>query len=150
MGNLVIRIIKRWQSMGYSIVFTNGCFDIMHVGHIKLLKRAKEFGDKLVVGLNADESVKKIKGDKRPILSEEERYTFLSSLPFVDAVCLFNSDTPNSLIRVIKPDVIVKGGNYAVEDVFGYDLALKTIIIPMETGYSTTEIIDRIRRAYCG
>lgn len=127
-----------------SIVFTNGCFDILHRGHIEYLKKSKELGNKLIVGVNSDESVKRLKGNSRPINSEIDRKFLLENLPFVDEVIIFEQDTPYELIKSIRPDIITKGGDYCENDVVGSDLA-KVVIIPYESGYSTTSIVDKIK-----
>lgn len=141
-----ISVIKYWKSKGYSIVFTNGCFDIVHVGHLALLSEARKFGDKLVIGLNSDDSVRQLKGDMRPIMNQFERKEFLELLGMIDLVLLFGTETPKNIIRVIKPDVLVKGGDYNIENVVGAEYANTTIIVPYKDGCSTTNIIDRIRR----
>ena len=129
-----------------SVVFTNGCFDILHRGHLELLKYCKGTGNTVIVGLNSDKSVKRLKGDRRPINSQEDRKYFLESLKFVDKVIVFEEDTPYNLIKQIKPDIVVKGGDYRQEDVVGYDLC-EVKIFEYVRGYSTTQkikdIIDR-------
>ena len=125
-------------------VFTNGCFDIIHPGHIEMLKKSKAMGDWLVVGLNTDRSIKKLKGKDRPINSETDRKVMLESLDFVDEVILFDEDTPLELIKRIKPDIITKGGDYTVSQVVGNELA-QVFIIPTVEGHSTTETIKRIK-----
>lgn len=125
------------------IIFTNGCFDILHVGHIKLLEYAKNLGDYLIVGLNSDQSIKRIKGNKRPINNEQDRKKILLSLKFVNEVRIFDEDTPYELIKNIKPDIIVKGGDYNKQDVIGNDLA-EVVIFNYIDGYSTTSIIENI------
>lgn len=125
-------------------IFTNGCFDILHVGHVELLEYAKSLGEYLIVGINSDESVKKLKGDFRPINKQEDRKKILQSLKSVDEVIIFNEETPLSLIKSIKPDIIVKGGDYKKEDVVGNELA-EVVIFNFMNGYSTTKIIERIK-----
>ena len=122
------------------VIFTNGVFDIMHTGHFNLLKEARSLGDKLIVGLNSDASVKRLKGDARPINNIEKRVEQISILPWVDEVHVFEQDTPYELIKHIQPNLIVKGGDYTVETVVGHDLA-NVHIIPTVDGYSTTQII---------
>ena len=124
-------------------IFTNGCFDILHRGHVELLNFCKSQGSELIVGLNSDESVKNLKGPKRPINSEEDRKFMLLNLKSVDQVIIFDEDTPYNLIKEIKPDIIVKGGDYSKEEVVGSDLA-KVIIFNYKNGYSTTKIIQTI------
>ncbi|MDL2227302.1 D-glycero-beta-D-manno-heptose 1-phosphate adenylyltransferase [Bacteroidales bacterium OttesenSCG-928-K03] len=129
------------------IVFTNGCFDILHAGHVDYLFNAAQLGDVLVVGLNTDNSVKRLKGENRPINKENDRATLLASLYFVDYVVLFNEDTPLELIKKIKPHVLVKGGDYKVEDIVGADFVKKSggevIILPFKDGYSSSSIISK-------
>ena len=125
------------------IIFTNGCFDIMHVGHVSLLEYAKSLGDYLIVGLNSDKSVKRLKGDTRPINNEQDRKKILQSLKYVDEVIIFDEDTPLELIKKIKPNIIVKGGDYIKEQVVGHELA-DVIIFKFLDGYSTTKIIENI------
>lgn len=124
-----------------TIVFTNGCFDILHRGHIDYLRLSKKLGDRLVVGINSDESVKRLKGNSRPINSVEDRIEILKSLRFVDQVEVFDEDTPINLIKQIRPNIITKGGDYKEENVVGYELA-KIIIIPLTKGFSTTGILN--------
>jgi D-beta-D-heptose 7-phosphate kinase/D-beta-D-heptose 1-phosphate adenosyltransferase len=124
-------------------VFTNGCFDILHRGHIELLEQSKRMGDYLIVGINSDESVKRLKGASRPINNQEDRKKALESLKFVDEVIIFDEDTPYELIKTIKPDIITKGGDYTVESVIGNDLAIVNIISLIE-GHSTTKIIGEL------
>jgi len=127
------------------IVFTNGCFDILHSGHVKYLKEAKGFGDILVVGLNSDESVKRLKGESRPINSLQDRAEVLASLESVDFIVSFSDDTPYELIKAIKPDVLVKGGDYEGKEVVGSDIAKETRLVQFVDGKSTTNIIKRIK-----
>ncbi|EAK9940548.1 bifunctional heptose 7-phosphate kinase/heptose 1-phosphate adenyltransferase [Campylobacter lari] len=126
------------------VVFTNGCFDIMHYGHIKYLEKAKKLGDILVVGLNSDESIKRLKGNSRPINLEFQRACMLASMYFVDYVVIFNEDTPYELIEFLKPDVLVKGADYKDKEVVGSNLVKKVELIGFEEGFSTTNIINRI------
>ena len=142
--------IKGWKKAANKIVFTNGCFDLLHPGHISLLKGAKDLGDKLIVGVNSDSSVKRLKGENRPVFSLEERVTVLSSLACVDLVIPFDQDTPEELIKVIVPDILVKGGDYQNKNIVGSKFVLKNggliKTIKFEQGYSTTEIIRKIKR----
>ena len=126
------------------IVFTNGCFDILHRGHIEYLKKSKDLGDFLIVGINSDESIKRLKGPNRPINNEQDRKFMLENLACVNSVVIFNEDTPYEIIKKIKPNVLTKGGDYTIETTIGYDLVEKTYIIPFTSGYSTTNIIERI------
>jgi len=124
-------------------IFTNGCFDIVHRGHLSLLKYCKSIGDKVVVGINSDSSVKKLKGENRPFNSQEDRKFLLESLVYVDEVVIFSEETPYNLIKCIKPDIIVKGGDYSPDEVVGNNLA-KVVIFELIDGYSTTEILQDI------
>ena len=139
----------RELAAGKKIVFTNGCFDILHVGHIRYLRQASRLGDMLVVGLNSDASVRRLKGEGRPINSENDRAELLASLEFVDYIVVFEEDTPYELIKQIQPDVLVKGGDYAPENVVGKDLVEarggKLVLIDFVEGKSTTGIIHKIR-----
>lgn len=136
-----------WRVKGHEVVFTNGCFDILHRGHIEVLMQAAEYGQKLVIGLNTDASVKRLKGTNRPINSEMDRALLLASLAYVDAVCLFDEDTPFNLINQIKPDVLVKGGDYSESTIVGADVVKQNggqiIIIPTLGSYSTTRILEQ-------
>jgi len=129
------------------IVFTNGCFDILHRGHIYLLSRARELGDLLVVGLNSDASVTKLKGPDRPVNSQESRSEVLGALAFVDYIIVFEEDTPMDMIITLEPDILVKGGDYKMEEIVGHREVSSTggqvISIPLLEGYSSTAIIDR-------
>lgn len=125
------------------IIFTNGCFDIIHVGHASLLKYAKSLGDYLIVGLNSDKSIKNLKGESRPINKQEDRKFILESMKYVDEVIIFDDKTPLQLIKQIKPDIIVKGGDYIKEQVVGSELA-EVVIFNFIDGYSTTKIIKNI------
>lgn len=124
-------------------VFTNGCFDILHRGHLELLWFCRSLGDLVVVGINSDNSVRNLKGESRPINKAQDRKFFLESLSCVDEVIVFDEETPLELIKNVKPDIIVKGGDYSVEDVVGHNLA-KVIIFDTVNGYSTTNIIKNI------
>ncbi len=141
------KVLSTLRSKGKKIVFTNGCFDILHVGHVDYLSKARRLGDVLVVGLNSDFSVKKIKGNRRPINKESDRAKILSSLYFVDYVTSFNETTPENLIKKVRPDILVKGGDWKIEDIVGgsfvrsYGGKIKSI--PFVKGYSTTSIIER-------
>src|SRR5438445_8393529 len=131
------------------IVFTNGCFDILHAGHIDLLERAKAYGTKLIVGINGDESVRAIKGTDRPINDQESRKAVLLALEPVDEVIIFDELTPENLIKNIKPDVLVKGGDWKVKEIIGGDFVSgyggKVLSLPLKDGYSTTNIVHKIR-----
>ena len=125
-----------------STVFTNGCFDILHRGHFELLRFAKSLGTKLVVGINSDSSVKKLKGEQRPFFSEEDRKFMLESCKYVDKVVIFQDTDPYKLINATMPDIIVKGGDYKKEDVVGFDLA-EVVIFNYIDGYSTSKVLER-------
>ena len=129
--------------MKEKIVFTNGCFDLLHRGHIELLKYCKEIGDKVFVGINSDSSVERLKGPSRPINNQEDRKFFLESLIYVDKVFVFDEDTPYNLIKHLNPSVIVKGGDYTIKDVVGNDIC-KVVIFDNVEGYSTTKKIQDI------
>jgi D-beta-D-heptose 7-phosphate kinase / D-beta-D-heptose 1-phosphate adenosyltransferase len=144
MGTYVLTS-KDIQTEKKKTVFTNGCFDILHPGHIHLLKESKKLGDKLVVGLNSDYSVKMNKGATRPILSQDQRKKMLETLEIADEVIIFDEGTPINLIRQIRPDIITKGGDYKVQDVVGHDVA-EVVIIPTVENYSTTGVINEINR----
>lgn len=139
-----------WQFKGKRIVFTNGCFDIIHPGHIAYLSKAKDFGDILVIGLNSDDSVRQLKGENRPIIPEKERAFMLASLRFVDAVVIFDEETPINLIQQLQPDVLVKGKDYKAEEIVGYDIVTAkggTVeTIELVEGFSTTSLIDKLKQ----
>jgi rfaE bifunctional protein nucleotidyltransferase chain/domain len=143
--NELKKVIDKLKSDGKKIVFTNGCFDIIHIGHIRYLKDAKVFGDVLVVGLNSDKSVSKIK-PARPINSQNQRAEVLSSLEMVDYVTIFEEKTPYELIKLVEPDVLVKGGDWKKEEIIGSDIAKETLSLPYIKGISTSEIIEKIKR----
>lgn len=140
-----------WKFQDKKIVFTNGCFDLVHLGHIDYLGKAADLGDLLIVGINSDVSVKKLKGQSRPINDEKQRLELIASLLFVDAVILFNEDTPYELIRLIQPDVLVKGGDYTPENIVGADLVTKAggfvHTLPLLAGYSTTLTEEKIKNS---
>lgn len=146
-----MEIINRWKKEGKKIVFTNGCFDIIHVGHVDYLEKAKALGDVLVVGLNSDESIRRIKGKDRPVNIQEHRKRVLEALKPVDLVIIFEEDTPERLIKEIKPDVLVKGGDWSIENIVGADFVksyggeVKTIDFVYDI--STTKIIEKARKS---
>ncbi|ADO45039.1 rfaE bifunctional protein [Hydrogenobacter thermophilus TK-6] len=148
----LLRVLKEEREKGKRVVFTNGCFDILHAGHAYYLKKARELGDILVVGLNSDASVRRIKGEKRPIMPQEMRAYLLDSLKGVDYVVIFEEDTPERLIELIKPDVLVKGSDWDLKDIVGADMVLsyggKVERISFEFNISTSAIIERIINAY--
>jgi D-glycero-beta-D-manno-heptose 1-phosphate adenylyltransferase len=138
-----------WRTQGKTIAFTNGCFDILHAGHIASLTEAAQQGDVLVVALNADSSLKGLKGEGRPVNNENARATVMAALQMVDAVTIFSEPTPRELIIAIRPDVLVKGGDYKVEDIAGakevLDWGGRVVINPIVNGFSTTSIIEKMK-----
>ncbi len=139
----------RWQALGLEVVFTNGCFDLLHLGHLSYLEAARRLGDRLVVGLNSSESVRRLKGPERPINDDATRSAMLAALAFVDLVVLFEDDTPAALIEALRPDVLVKGGDYRPEDIVGAETVLslggKVAVLPFVEGYSTTATLEKFR-----
>lgn len=137
--------ISTWKKAGQKIVFTNGCFDILHPGHIHLLAQAKNLGDKLIIGLNTDDSVRRLKGPTRPIKDEQSRGVVLSALVMVDLVVLFDQDTPLNIIKLLKPDVLVKGGDYQLSEIVGaeevQEYGGEVRIIPFLPGYSSSNFL---------
>lgn len=142
-------VYKRWKNAGDNIVFTNGCFDILHRGHIEYLSASAALGDRLIIGLNSDVSVAKLKGQGRPVIGQESRAIMLASLFFVDAVILFEEDTPENLIGRLLPDILIKGADYAVHEIAGHEAVLanggQVKTIALTPGFSTSDIIDRIK-----
>ncbi len=138
-----------WRATGKKIVFTNGCFDILHHGHLDLMAKAADLGNILIVGINTDASVQRLKGNDRPITNEQDRAFQVASLLCADAVCLFDEDTPEALIKLITPDVLVKGGDYTIDKIVGADFVQanggSVAIIPFVAGYSTTSLLERIK-----
>jgi len=141
--------VERLKKLGKKIVFTNGCFDILHRGHVSYLDTAKSYGDVLILGLNSDESVKKLKGEERPINSEEDRAFILSALESVDFVTIFSEETPYELIKMVEPDVLVKGGDYEGKEVVGSDIAAEVKLVQFIDGRSTTKTIHKIQSGNC-
>lgn len=139
-------MLKLWKNQ--RVVFTNGCFDVLHVGHVNYLNQARKMGDKLIVGLNTDNSVRRLKGGFRPVNDQKSRALLLAALQCVDAVVLFDEDTPEELIKAVRPDCLVKGGDYRPEDVAGKQYAGKVCIIPLTTGFSTTGFLEKLRKNY--
>jgi D-beta-D-heptose 7-phosphate kinase/D-beta-D-heptose 1-phosphate adenosyltransferase len=138
--------LERAKSMRRKVVFTNGCFDILHKGHVTYMRKAASLGDIFILGLNSDNSVKRLgKGDNRPINNELDRAEVLSALEFIDFIVIFDEDTPYELLKVIQPDVLVKGGDYKIEEVVGREFAKKTVLIDFVDGYSTTNTIERMQ-----
>jgi D-beta-D-heptose 7-phosphate kinase/D-beta-D-heptose 1-phosphate adenosyltransferase len=144
----VQRRVAEWRAAGETVVFTNGCFDLLHVGHITLLEDCRQFGSKLVLGLNTDASVSRLKGPTRPIVGENERARVMAALAAVDAVVLFDQETPLELIRALKPNVLVKGGDYTIDTVVGHEDVLanggRVEIVPTVEGFSTTNIVKKL------
>lgn len=141
-----------WRAQGQQLVFTNGCFDIVHLGHIDYLEKARHLGDRLILGLNTDASVSCIKGPLRPVVNEYARARLMAALEFVDAVTLFGEPTPLELIEALRPDVLVKGNDYSIATIVGADFVLgrggRVETIELVPGYSTTKLIERIRQSY--
>lgn len=141
-------IVANLRKHGKKIVFTNGCFDILHIGHVKYLEKAKKYGDVLIVGLNSDSSVRKIKGKSRPLNKQKDRALVLAALGFIDYVVIFNEDTPYNLISILKPDVLVKGSDWHKDKIVGAGLVNKAggkvIGAPFIKGFSTTKLIRKI------
>ncbi|MFT2010406.1 D-glycero-beta-D-manno-heptose 1-phosphate adenylyltransferase [Pontibacter sp. 13R65] len=141
-------LLQTWRSQSQKVVFTNGCFDILHLGHVDYLEKARQLGDKMVLGLNTDASICRIKGPSRPLQDEMSRARVMASLLFIDAVVLFDDDTPLKLIEAVQPDILVKGDDYSVENIVGHEVviarggAVKTV--PLVKGYSTTNIVKKI------
>lgn len=146
----LIQRVNTWRSERQTIVFSNGCFDIIHPGHAQYLAAAAALGSRLVIGVNTDESVKRLKGAARPVISENERCLLLASFQFVDAVCLFDEDTPLKLIESIIPDILVKGKDYTIDQIVGADVVLqhggKVETIELVEGFSTSSLIEKIKR----
>lgn len=145
--------LKDLRKKGKKIAFTNGCFDILHVGHVRYLRKARKTADVLVLALNSDSSVRSIKGEKRPLINEKERAEILAALEFVDFVTIFKESTPLKLIKYLKPDILIKGGDWPEEKVIGREEVKKwgghVEIIPEIKGKSTTNIVEKIRHIYC-
>lgn len=142
--------VKNWQQAGNHVVFTNGCFDLIHLGHVDYLEKARMLGDKLVIGLNTDDSVSRFKGPERPLQDQHSRARVLAAMQFVDLVVFFNEDTPLNLITELVPNILVKGSDYLADNIVGADVVkmnggvVKTIdFVP---GYSTTRIVEKIKR----
>ena len=142
--------VRKWKENHQKIVFTNGCFDLVHRGHVEVLAKISDLGDKLVVGLNSDFSIQKIKGKQRPIVDEHSRSLLLASIQFIDAIVIFDDSTPLNLIDELNPDILAKGGDYNIQDIVGHDIVVrnggKVTTIPLVKGFSSTDIINHIRR----
>jgi len=143
------QVIREWELKEEKIVFTNGCFDIVHRGHVDYLSRAKDLGTKLVLGLNSDASVRRLKGPNRPIVDEQSRAILLAAFQFIDMVVFFDEDTPYELIKALQPDVLVKGSDYNAKDIVGYDVLMakggSVETIDFVEGFSTTAIVEKIK-----
>ena len=143
--------VEQWKMAGKKVVFTNGCFDIIHRGHIEVLARTADLGDKLVIGLNSDQSIQKLKGKDRPVIDEQSRAILLAALSFIDAIVLFSEDTPLKLISALLPDVLAKGGDYEIETIVGHEIVQenggKVELVPFVDGFSSTTIIDKIKNS---
>lgn len=142
--------VKEWQQAGLKVVFTNGCFDLIHLGHVDYLEKARQLGDKLVLGLNTDDSVSRFKGPERPLQDQQSRARVLASMQFIDLVVFFNEDTPLNLISTLVPDILVKGSDYLTENIVGADVVKKAggvvKTIDFVPGYSTTRIVEKIKK----
>lgn len=145
-----VQLVLGWQQQGQRIVFTNGCFDLLHLGHVDYLEKARQLGDKLVVGVNTDASVSRLKGPDRPLQDEMSRARIMASLLFTDIVVLFGEETPYELIKAINPDILVKGDDYAIQNIVGHDLVLEkggeVKTITLVKGYSTSGIVNKINK----
>ncbi len=146
----IVEKLKEWRGKNEKIVFTNGCFDILHLGHIDYLEKAKSLGTRLIIGLNSDSSVTKLKGKGRPIYEQEARARILAALEFVDIVIMFDQETPYDLINHVKPDVLVKGNDYLAENIVGVDIVKsnggEVVTINLVEGYSTSAVIEKINQ----
>ncbi len=140
-----------WKHLGKRLVFTNGCFDLLHPGHVLVLAEAKKHGDILIVGLNSDNSVRRLKGEDRPIMNQSARQQMLLSLNTVDEVIIFDEPTPEALIKLIIPDVLVKGNHYKIHNIVGADIVIShggsVELVPIDSEYSTTSIIEKIKHS---
>lgn len=148
----VLELVLNWQAAGDEVVFTNGCFDILHLGHIDYLEKARALGNRLVLGLNTDASVQRLKGPHRPVVNQDARARLMAALCFVDTVILFDEQTPQALIEALKPDILVKGDDYRPETIVGADFVLnrggRVETIPLIDGYSTTRLIQKIKESF--
>ncbi len=144
-----VKLCETWKAQGHKVVFTNGCFDLLHPGHIQYLSDAKALGDKLIVGLNTDDSISRLKGSSRPINPLGDRAFMLMGLKAVDAVVAFAEDTPRQLIALLLPDVLVKGGDYKPDDIVGASEVREhggeVVVVPFLEGYSSSRLIERIK-----
>lgn len=142
-------MVKQWKAKGGRVVFTNGCFDLIHYGHLQYLAAAKDLGHRLMVGVNSDASIRRIKGEGRPVKDQQTRLHLLASLACVDAVILFEKDTPTHLIETLQPDVLVKGGDWPIEKIVGASIVLgaggEVYSLPFVEGFSTTKYVDKMK-----
>jgi rfaE bifunctional protein nucleotidyltransferase chain/domain len=142
--------LKQWRSGGKKIVFTNGCFDILHRGHVEYLAQAAALGDVLVVGINSDNSVRRIKGNERPLQDQSSRSLVLAAIGFVSCVIIFDDDTPYKLIKIVRPNVLVKGADYSIEQIVGSDIVRScggnVVTIALTDGYSTSKVVEKMKR----
>lgn len=142
--------ISDWRAAGLRIVFTNGCFDLVHLGHVDYLEKARMLGDKMVVGINADASVRRLKGESRPLQDEYTRARVMAAMQFVDAVAIFSEDTPYNLIALVQPDILVKGNDYAPENIVGYDIVTarggSVETIALVAGHSTSNLVQKMHK----
>ena len=143
--NALLKIVQQLQKKGKKVVFTNGCFDLLHPGHLKSFADAKRHGDILLVAVNSDKSVKAIKGPTRPIIDEKGRAAMVAALEIVDYVTIFNEDTPCELLKLLRPDVLTKGGDWALDKIIGREFVKKVVRIKLKPGFSTTNIISKIK-----
>jgi rfaE bifunctional protein nucleotidyltransferase chain/domain len=144
----LLQTVLEWRNQGQKIVFTNGCFDLLHLGHVDYLEKASELADRMVIGLNTDQSVSRLKGPSRPLQDEYSRARIMAALDFVDAVVLFDEPTPLKLIEAVSPDILTKGDDYTIENIVGADFVLgkggRVVTVPLVQGYSTTNIVRKI------
>lgn len=144
--------IENWQKAGEKVVFTNGCFDILHQGHVEYLEKSNALGNKLVLGLNTDASVSRLKGPLRPVVNQQARARVMAALASIDLVVLFDEDTPLTLIQTLKPDILTKGNDYTLANIVGADFVIanggEVKTVELVEGYSTTRIIEKIKAAY--
>ena len=150
LANLTLKV-DEWKKSGQKIVFTNGCFDLIHRGHVEVLSKTADLGEKLIVGLNSDISIKKLKGKSRPIIDENSRALLLAALTFVDAVIFFSEENPLNLITNLKPDILAKGGDYEINTIVGHEIVKNNggdvVLVPFVDGFSSTNIIDKIQNS---
>jgi D-glycero-beta-D-manno-heptose 1-phosphate adenylyltransferase len=142
---------NQWKQLGEKVVFTNGCFDILHLGHVDYLEKARQLGNRLILGLNTDASIRRLKGKDRPIVAENARARVIAALAFVDLVVLFEEDTPLCLIERLSPDILVKGDDYTIENIVGAEFVISrggsVETVPLVKGFSTTQLIEKIKSA---